>query len=194
MRTYPYTMENGAGEQITFIGIVHDADGDRIVGEGRAQPGAGPPMHVHYLEEEGFTVKAGTIGYQILGQEPRYANQGETVAFAPGIGHRWWNAGTTEVRFAGWAKPPNNHEYILAAIFASMKRNGGKRPSVFDTAFLLRRYRTESGMFNIPIFVLKVIFPIVALVGKMLGKYEHFTDAPEPLDGSTVPTPQARVV
>jgi hypothetical protein len=60
MKTYPYTVENGAGERITFTGIVRDSDGvERIVGEAIAQPTAGPPMHIHYLEEEGFTVTTG---------------------------------------------------------------------------------------------------------------------------------------
>jgi hypothetical protein len=39
---------------------VRDPDGiDRLVAEGGAQPKAGPPMHIHYLEEEGFTVTSG---------------------------------------------------------------------------------------------------------------------------------------
>ena len=29
MRTYPYTIENGQGEQLTFTGVSHGPDGDR---------------------------------------------------------------------------------------------------------------------------------------------------------------------
>jgi hypothetical protein len=49
MPAYPYTIENGHGESLTWLRVVHEAGGDRLEGEGRAQPGAGPPMHVHYL-------------------------------------------------------------------------------------------------------------------------------------------------
>jgi quercetin dioxygenase-like cupin family protein len=36
------------------------------------QPGAGPPMHVHFKQEEGLTVVAGRLGYQLKGGPPRY--------------------------------------------------------------------------------------------------------------------------
>src|SRR5437870_9009610 len=161
LRTYPYTLENGAGERLTFTGIVRDRDGvERIVGEAVAQPKAGPPMHIHYLEDEGFTVMSGTLGYQLLGQEPYYAREGETVVFPAGTAHRWFNAGTTEVRFTGWAKPPNNHEYILASIFESMQRNRGRRPSLWDMAFLVTRYRTEMGNPAIPMFIQRAVLPV----------------------------------
>jgi hypothetical protein len=84
MTTYPYTIENGAGERITFTGIVRDPDGDRVVGEALAQPKAGPPMHIHYMEAEGFTVTSGRLGYQVRGEEPRYAGSGEAVVFPAG--------------------------------------------------------------------------------------------------------------
>ena len=47
MKSYPYTIDNGHGEQLTFTGVTHGPDGDRAEVEGIAQPGAGPPMHVH---------------------------------------------------------------------------------------------------------------------------------------------------
>jgi len=59
---------------------------------------------VHYLEEEGFTVKSGSLGYQILGQEPRYAQAGETVVFPAGTAHRWFNAGTSEIHMTVWVQ------------------------------------------------------------------------------------------
>jgi quercetin dioxygenase-like cupin family protein len=179
MKTYPYTIENGAGEQITFTGNVRDPDGvERMVGEAVAQPKAGPPMHIHFLEAEGFTVTSGTLGYQIQGQEPRFAKPGESVVFPAGTAHRWFNPGPSEVRFTGWAKPPNHHEYILASIFGSMKRNDGKRPSLFDMAFLMTRYRSEMGNLMIPTFVQRAVFPLIVLIGNLTRRYEHFKDAP----------------
>ncbi len=53
---YPYTITNGAGEQLTFLGVTRDPDGERLEAEGVAQPGAGPPMHVHRLQEEAVRV------------------------------------------------------------------------------------------------------------------------------------------
>lgn len=178
---YPHTIDNGSGEVLTFLGVRRDELGDRIDAEMLAQPGAGPPMHVHYLQEEAMTVVAGKLGFQVAAGPPQYAGPGETAIFAPGVAHRWWNAGTTELRCTGWARPPHNVEYFLSAIFESMKRTGRNRPNFFDAAFLLTRYRSEMGMLAIPAVVQKVAFPVLLAIGTMLGKYDRFTDAPEPV-------------
>ena len=38
-------------------------------------------MHVHHYQGEVITVQQGRIGYQRLGEAPRFAGPGETVAF-----------------------------------------------------------------------------------------------------------------
>ena len=88
---------------------------------------------------------------------------------------------TTELRCTGSATPPNNLEYFLTALFDSMKRSGRKRPGFFDAAFLLTRYRSEIRMLDIPAVVQKVAFPVLLAAGTLLGKYDKFKDAPEPL-------------
>ena len=52
MKRYPYTIDNGQGERMTFLRVVRDAEGERVEGGMRAQPGAGPPMHIHKFQEE----------------------------------------------------------------------------------------------------------------------------------------------
>jgi quercetin dioxygenase-like cupin family protein len=187
MHTYPHKIENGEGEVITFLGVVRDGDGDRLQIEVFAPPNVGTPMHLHHLQDEAVTVVAGKLGLQFAGEPPRYAKAGETIILKRGVGHRWWNAGTTELRCTGWASPPNKLEYFLTALFASMRRSGGKRPGLFDAAFLVTRYRSEIRMLDIPVVVQKVAFPVLLVVGKLLGKYDKFKDAPEPVleQGST---------
>ncbi len=97
MKKYPYKIENGSGEELVFLGVVRDEGSDRLEVEIHAQPGTGPPMHVHYLQEEAATVVTGQMGFQIEGEKPRFAGPGETIVFARGVGHRWWNAGSTEL-------------------------------------------------------------------------------------------------
>jgi uncharacterized cupin superfamily protein len=181
MHTYPHKIENGEGQVLTFLGVVRDRDGDRMEVELLAPPHVGAPMHLHHLQDEVMTVVAGKLGHQCAGEQPRYAEPGETIIFKRGIGHRWWNAGTTELRCTGWATPPDNLEYFLTALFDSMKRSGRKRPGFFDAAFLLTRYRSEIRMLNIPVVVQKLMFPVLLVVGTLLGKYDKFKDAPEPV-------------
>jgi hypothetical protein len=64
-----------------------------------------------------------------------------------------------------------------------MKRNGGGRPDLFDAAYLAVRYRSEFEMLAVPPFVRRVIIPIVYALGRALGKYGKFTEAPPPIAG-----------
>src|SRR5688572_19035284 len=131
-KRYPYTIDNGNGELLTFIGITQGPDGARVDAEGIAQPGAGAPMHVHHLQEEAGRVITGRLGYQVLGEEEKFAGPGELVVWPAGTPHKWWNAGDTALRTSGWCKPPDNAEFFLSALFESTKSNGGKRPAMFD--------------------------------------------------------------
>jgi uncharacterized cupin superfamily protein len=175
--TYPHTIENGAGERITFLA----RSGDRLEVENVVTPGSGPPMHVHHLQAEALTVQEGKIGYQRQGEQPQFAGPGETVAFAAGESHKFWNAGDDDLRCTGYIEPADNIEFFLGAIYASQRKSGGSRPDPFEAAFLTRRYRSEFGMSEIPAAVQRLVFPVLVVVGRLLGKYKQYADAPEPV-------------
>jgi quercetin dioxygenase-like cupin family protein len=179
--TYPYTIDNGSGELLTFTGVTHGPDGEHLGADGVAQPGSGPPMHVHYLQEEAARVVRGRMGYQVLGGEPKFAGPGELVVWPAGTAHKWWNAGNDELHMTGWCSPPDNVEFFLSTLFASTKANGGTRPGLFDAAFLVTRYRTEFAMLELPAFVRHVVIPVAYRLGTRLGKYRKFQDAPAPI-------------
>jgi uncharacterized cupin superfamily protein len=179
--TYPHTIENGAGERITFLRRVPGRAGERLEVENVVAPGAGPPMHVHHLQEEVLTVQEGRIGYERPGEPARFAGPGETVAFGPGEAHRFWNAGDGDLRCTGHIEPADNIEYFLGEIFASAKRNGGHRPDPFDAAYLTTRYRSEFALTDVPAAVQRFVFPLQVAVGKLLGRYARYADAPEPV-------------
>jgi mannose-6-phosphate isomerase-like protein (cupin superfamily) len=175
--TYPHTIDNEAGERLTFLRRV----GDRLEVEGLVGPGSGPPMHVHHLQEEGLTVEAGQMAYERPGEAPRYAGPGDTVVFGRGEAHRFWNAGEEELRVSGYIEPAGNVEYFLTAIYEAQRESGSLRPSPFKGAFLARRYRSEFGMTEVPAPVQRFVFPLVVAVGRLLGKYRRYADAPEPV-------------
>lgn len=184
MNTYPHTIDNGAGERLTFVAVRRDERGEYIELRNSVDPGAGPPMHVHHIQEEGLTVERGTIGYQSEGGPERTAGAGESVTFAPGESHRFWNAGDDELVCTGFVRPPGNLEYFLTEIYASMRRAGGNRPGLFDGAYLGRRYRSEFEMTEIPTPVRRLLFPVVAAVGSLFGLDRRFADAPDPVPAS----------
>jgi quercetin dioxygenase-like cupin family protein len=181
MTGYPHTIENGGGETLTFSARRRDARGEYLEGRNTVAPGAGPPMHVHHLQEESLTVEQGTMGFQREGEAERTAGPGESVTFAPGEAHRFWNAGDEELVCTGVIRPPDNVEYFLGEIFASTRRNGGKRPGLFDAAYLSHRYRSEFEMLEVPAPVRRLVFPVVAAAGRLLGLQRRFAGAPEPV-------------
>jgi mannose-6-phosphate isomerase-like protein (cupin superfamily) len=178
---YPHIIENGGGETLIFKRLVKDAAGDYLEIENTVFPNAGPPMHVHHQQEEALTVIEGSIAVEILGTPPQYFGVGETIVFPAGQAHRFWNSGSTPLRCTGWIKPAHNFEYFLSNIYQSMSENGGKQPKTYDAAWLLTHYHSEFDMLSIPIFVKKIIFPIVLFFGKIQGKQYKFKDALPPL-------------
>jgi quercetin dioxygenase-like cupin family protein len=179
--SYPRTIENGGGEKLTFLARRRDEQGEYVEGRNEVSPGAGPPMHVHHLQEESLTVERGLLGYQRQGQEAVIVGSGETVTFPAGDAHRFWNAGDEELVCTGIVRPPFNIEYFLGEIFASTQRHGGKRPGVFDAAYLSRRYCSEFEILEVPAPVRRLLFPVIVAVGTLLGRHRRFAGAPEPV-------------
>lgn len=179
--SYPHIIESGSGERLTYRRFVEDENGGYLEVDNEIAPNSGPPMHVHWKQDECLTVVEGKMGIEIQGEEKRFVVPGETMLFKAGVYHRFWNAGDTTLKCTGWAKPALNFEYFLTNIYDSTKRSGGERPETYDAAFLLHRYRSEFDMASIPSFVKKVIFPITLFWGKLRGKHRRFADAPKPL-------------
>ena len=178
--SYPRTIDNGAGERLTFLRLVPGVRGERLEAENIVSPGNGPPMHAHLLQEEVLTVRAGRMGYQRPGEPAQFAETGATVAFAPGEPHRFWNAGDGELRAWGYVEPADTAEFFLGELFALVREGRGK-PNILDVAFLLRRYRGEFAMYEIPAPIQRFVFPLLVAVGHLLGRYRKYANAPAPI-------------
>jgi quercetin dioxygenase-like cupin family protein len=181
MKNYPIVIESGTGEQLTFLRKYVENGAEYIEAANTVKPGGGPPMHVHHLQDESFTVAEGLLAAQTQGQQVKYYRPGETVFFPRGVAHKFWNAGNTTLKCNGFVTPVYNFEYFLTAIFRSTKEGGKGRPQTFDAAFLLHRYQSEFDMFDIPWVVKKVIFPLTRFTGRLKGRHKKYSDAPPPV-------------
>ena len=177
----PHTIENCIGEKLIFHELVKEPGGDKLLVENFVQPGIGPVMHTHWLQDECLTVISGKIGYKIKGGEEKFAGPGESVFFGKGVAHRFWNAGESILHCRGYVKPANTIVFFLSSIYAAQNKTGSAKPETFDGAYLLTKYRSEYDMNEISWFVKKTIIPLTYQVGKLLGKYDHFKNAPEPV-------------
>lgn len=179
--TLPHKIENGHGETLIFQEIIEGPDGDKVLTEGFCRPGAGPPMHVHFRQDEGFTVVSGRLAYQTPGEPAAYLTEGQSVMFPRNHPHRFWNAGETELHIQGWVKPANSLIFFLTALYAAQRRSGNARPEAFDAAYLMTRYRSEYDLLELPWFVKRIVMPLTYAIGMSLRKYDKFKDAPPPL-------------
>lgn len=179
--SFPHTIENCVGEKIVFQSVTSESMGDKVVLDAYCKPGCGPTMHTHFKQDESLTVVSGKMGYQIPGEDPKYALPGETVLFERNTPHKFWAEGAEELHCKGWIQPANTVVFYLSALYNAQNKSGKAEPETFDGAYLMTRYNKEYDVPEIPTFVKKAIIPLTYRIGRLLGKYKHFEGAPEPM-------------
>jgi quercetin dioxygenase-like cupin family protein len=136
----------------------------------------GPPMHIHYVEEEEGRVTAGRLSADIGGQRVE-AGPGESVRLSPGVPHRWWNEADEAVAFEGRARPVADLDRYLQAIFEVMNAGAPSRPPLFYLAHVALRHRRTQAVLIMPRLMQAVLFRAVVVLGTVLGRY-HGTEWP----------------
>lgn len=175
----PLEIANGSDDIMLFRKYYTDKLGRTAVEvENKIPTKVGPPMHVHYLQDESLTVVSGTMGIKEPGKPEKFITAGETIIWKAGVPHKFWNACNEILHCTGWVAPVDNFVYLLSEIHKSINAGGGK-PSLWDIAFLMRKYKTEFYMLEIPAIVQATVFPIIIFVGKLLGKYRKYAFAPK---------------
>ena len=151
---------------------VRDADGQIILTlDGSLPPKAqGPPPHIHFHQLEEGTVKAGTLGARVGNRTITVPTGGRAVLPA-GVVHTWWNAGEDLLEFSGRAVPAGDLDRYLQAIFAVVNAGLPGRPPLFYIAHVLWRHRRNQVLTMPPVFVQRIVFPLVIALGHLLGKY-----------------------
>lgn len=165
------------GEALTIIKSGKETNGEYTQFEGSDEPGFGPPLHVHFKQEEGLKVLKGVMEVEAGGKKFQL-KEGEETVFKKGEAHRFWNAGTERLYYSGYVKPSLNYEYFIEKVYASANENKDDKPGAFDAAFLLTRYKSEFDMLVIPRLVKLIVFPVLLFVGRITGKYKKYKDAP----------------
>jgi mannose-6-phosphate isomerase-like protein (cupin superfamily) len=106
-----FIVENGGGRPIHVLGdevIIkvssRDTGGAFNVFEGNTRPLSGPPLHIHYDQDECWRVLEGEFRFVVDGKEI-HARAGDTV-FAPrGSRHTFQNVSTTPSRMVTTVVP-----------------------------------------------------------------------------------------
>lgn len=166
-------LENRHTGEILRMRRERDASGQVILTiEGSLPAGSkGPPPHVHFHQREEGRVQAGTLGARI-GEQTLVVQTGGDAAFPAGVVHSWWNAGETILEFNGRVSPAGDLDQFLEALFAVLNASRSSRPSIFYLAHVLWRHRRTQGVVVPPVAVQRILFPVVLLIGRVLGKYK----------------------
>jgi mannose-6-phosphate isomerase-like protein (cupin superfamily) len=181
------TIQNRHTGEILRLSRVRDAQGQIVLKlDGSLPPGtSGPPLHVHFHEREEGTVRAGTLGAQV-GKEKIVVRTGGTAAFAAGSLHKWWNAGDDVLEFSGYAIPAVDLDRFLQGLFAVLNASPNGRPSIFYLAHVLWRHRKTQLIATPPQAIQRIVFPVILLIGRVLGKYRgsSWPGSPESCPGA----------
>ena len=177
----PYTFDNGHGEVISFHEILPEEAGNRLFFTTCIQPNCGPEMHVHYKQDECYEVIQGIMSFQTPGNQVVNLSAGMRVTFLRNQPHKFWNGGEDVLVLDCWIKPANNAVFYLCTLYAATKNQIKPEPNPFDGAFLGTKYQTEYAFPDIPESVTNIIIPITYFVGRLLGKYKKFKNAPKPV-------------
>jgi quercetin dioxygenase-like cupin family protein len=181
------SLENRHTGEVLRMRRVRDAEGQTVLTiDGTLPPRmSGPPLHVHFHQREEGIVKAGSLGAQI-GNEKVVVRTGGTSVFPAGVVHSWWNAGDDRLELSGRAVPAVDLDRYLQALFAVLNASPSGRPSIFYLAHVLWRHRHTQSVIAPPRTIQRIIFPLVLLVGRVLGKYRgtRWPGSPESCTGA----------
>ncbi len=160
---------NATGETITFVKTSADKN-DEFVEMICTLPagGQGPPKHIHTLQTELFEVIEGKLGL-LVGRDKNVFEPGQSYQLPTNTIHSFYTADNTDIKFRTILKPALDIEWFLTEIFASMNRANSTKPSIFEASYILSQMNEQYYLADIPMFVQKNIFPILAAIGKTFG-------------------------
>jgi mannose-6-phosphate isomerase-like protein (cupin superfamily) len=130
----------------------------------------GPPLHVHYLEEEEGHISAGTLTGLIDGRRITIG-PGESGVLPRGSAHRWWNEGDVTLEFTAYARPLVDVDRYIQAVFEIMNAGPEGKPPLFYMAHLVLRHERTQAVLVMPLPIQAVVFRIVVAIGTLLGRY-----------------------
>lgn len=160
------------GEEFVFRDTAADTGGELLRMETFLDPGVRRPLHTHPKQEERFVVHAGTLGLAINDEE-FLLEEGEEEIVPAGTPHTFWNAGDGEVHMTTEHRPALRFEEFIRAMVALDAEGGlndeGMPANPLVGAALITEFQDEMQPEDVPQPVQRVLFPVLAKVGSLLG-------------------------
>ncbi len=157
------------GETITFIKSTNETNG-KFVETVVTLPagGEGPPIHKHVLQAEYFEAIEGKLGL-VCRDKKIVLLPGQSFIVPANTFHTFYSVDGKEIKLKTVFTPALSIEYLLTEMFKSSNRKNSKAPSSFDACYILWQIRGEYYLKDFPVIIQQFIFPVIALLGKLLG-------------------------
>jgi len=163
-----------SGEQIVIHTSGAETDGELLVFDLFLPPGRQvPSWHTHPIQEERFTILAGTMRFR-LGWRHILATPSDTIVIPPGVAHWFGNAGAAVVHARVEVRPALRTEALfvtVATIEAGAHRsihNWVRQLPVF--ARLLIEFQPEVAA---PDFAAWLVRPVLAVIARIGHRAAH---------------------
>ncbi|SFB72363.1 Cupin domain-containing protein [Halobiforma haloterrestris] len=176
-------LETSFGERFEIRETGAETEGELVRIDTCLDPGVRRPLHSHPKQDERFVVREGTLALAV-GDGKRLLEAGEETTVAAGTPHTFWNphGGEREVRFTTEHRPALRFDEFVRAMVALDREGGldsdGMPANPLVGATLLEEFRDEMRAEDVPLPVQRLVFPVLAGIGGVLGYGAPEPDAP----------------
>lgn len=167
-------------DRVEFVRTAESTGGEFLELIATFEPGGAVPVeHVHPIQEERFEVLKGTLTATVARREFVLA-PGDSQVVPPGVRHRLSNVGPEACEVRVVVRPALNFEELLEMIYGLARDGldeGSGLKSLLQIAPPMRgRYHDHFYLASPPVWVQKLLFVILAPVGRLFG---YRSDYPE---------------
>ena len=179
MTTVPEEILNTrTGQRMIFRKLGKDTNGRLLEIECFNPPsGVAEPEHVHPNQESRFEVISGTMNFKV-NRETHTVGPGESIVIPAGMPHYFSNDGGAEVHSIQSFIPALHIDDFFRTFFALARLNKLNKkglPNFFLISIISLSHKNEIRLVNPPWPLQKLIFSILAPVGRMLGYKSSYT-------------------
>lgn len=160
------------GERLTFLKTATETNGDLLEMEAIYNPNSPqPPLHYHPYQEEQFRVLSGTFRTKVGEYEHTYES-GDEFTVPAGTPHWMHNVSEEEGRLRWQIRPAMKSQEFFATMWGLAgdgETNADGVPNLLQLAVILREYRDEFRASSPPYFVQRLLFALLAPIGRRRG-------------------------
>lgn len=170
-------MENPVSgeDRVVFTKTAQQTGGEVFELEVFIRAGApGTPEMVHSLQDESFEILSGSLDFRIGGGQEQRLEAGESLLIPKGTPHNWWNASDEEAHALVEITPALRSEEFFANLYGLCSETG-TLPNPLQMAVLIDEHKDEgSYLTKPPLWVQRVMFGVLATLGRLLGYKAHY--------------------